>query len=93
VILDDGGSIDGSTLCTQCGLCCQGVLDERGRLKEGEAEPLAALGMQIENSRGFMTFALPCPKVEGTTCTIYEQRPATCAGYKSALQKLCCWRD
>ena len=43
--------------------------------------------MKIEQRALSVTFALPCPKVEGTICTIYEQRPAACAGYKCALLK------
>jgi hypothetical protein len=27
-------------------------------------------------------FALPCPRLQGTVCTIYESRPRVCARYK-----------
>jgi Fe-S-cluster containining protein len=84
-LAEDANPIDGSLLCTQCGLCCHGVLHEWGRLEEAEVEPLAALGLEIERTPDYISFVLPCSKVEGTRCSIYEHRPLTCSGYRCAL--------
>lgn len=84
---EDDNAVDGSSLCMQCGLCCQGVLHEWGGLTEAEYEPLAALGMIVERRPDYLSFHLPCSKVDGTICTIYEHRPETCAGYRCALLK------
>jgi Fe-S-cluster containining protein len=79
--------IDGSDLCTHCGLCCHGVLHEWGHLETHEIEPMAALGMGLERRGDNIAFSLPCTRVDGTICSIYEQRPIACRGYRCALLK------
>jgi uncharacterized cysteine cluster protein YcgN (CxxCxxCC family) len=83
--IDDPEVPDGSELCTQCGLCCHGVLHEWGHLEHSEVEPMAALGMGLEPQGDKIAFSLPCTRVEGTICSIYEQRPVACRGYRCAL--------
>ncbi len=74
----------GSTLCTQCGLCCTGALHNQAALEPGEAGFAAALGLQVKVSDK-PRFALPCPKLKGCACSIYESRPAVCGRYKCQL--------
>jgi hypothetical protein len=77
--------LDGSPLCLECGLCCHGVLHHYASLKEEEVGAAQALGLGVERERDYLGFALPCPKVELTRCTIYEHRLSTCSGYQCGL--------
>jgi hypothetical protein len=77
--------VDGSDLCTRCGLCCHGVLHEWGHLEAHEVDAMAALGMGLEARGEKIAFTLPCTRVDGTICSIYEQRPIACRGYRCAL--------
>ena len=62
-------------LCTDCGLCCNGVMFSIVALQPGEsAKALGALGLHVK--RG--TFTQPCAALDGLCCTIYEQRPVRC---------------
>lgn len=74
----------GSALCTQCGLCCAGALHDRAVLDEDEIEPARFLGLPVVDD-GRPAFALPCPRLENSMCTIYESRPRVCGRYKCKL--------
>lgn len=76
---------DGSPLCLECGLCCHGVLHHYAALEEEEVETAIALGLGVEREKDYLGFALPCPKIDVTRCTIYELRPSTCSGYQCGL--------
>ena len=73
-----------TTLCTSCGLCCDGSLHSHVTLRHKEIEPGRALGLPIltEGRSGFST---PCPKLIDRCCTIYAVRPSACRGYKCQL--------
>jgi hypothetical protein len=72
-------------LCTSCGLCCNGALYPVAALEPEEVEPAAAIGLSILERHGRPCFALPCPKLEDTVCTIFGKRPAVCGRYRCAL--------
>lgn len=74
----------GSELCTQCGLCCSGALHSAAVLDSDEIESALVLGLHVLD-REKPGFALPCPRLQGTVCTIYESRPRVCARYKCQL--------
>jgi len=78
-------ALSGSDLCTRCGLCCHGVLHEWGELEEEEVERVRAAGVGLERMRDRLVFSLPCSRVDGTVCTVYEHRPDACRGYRCAL--------
>lgn len=80
-----GLAISGSDLCTRCGLCCHGVLHEWGELEDAEVERVRSAGVGLERIRDRLVFSLPCSRVEGTVCTVYEHRPDACRGYRCAL--------
>lgn len=73
-----------ATLCTSCGLCCDGSLHGHVTLLVEEVERARALGLPLltDGRRGFST---PCPKLVGRRCSIYEVRPTACHGYKCQL--------
>lgn len=84
---EDLPSVNGSDLCTRCGLCCHGLLHEWGNLELEEIERLSEIGLKMERRRDVLVFSLPCSHVAGTVCTIYQDRPDACAGYRCALLK------
>jgi len=72
-----------SDLCLPCGLCCDGSLFERARLRPGEEELARNLNLEVisagSNDSGFR---LPCPLFSGC-CTIYnQQRPKICKAFR-----------
>jgi len=74
----------GSALCTECGLCCTGALHNFAVLDPDEIDFARSIGLtlRIEGRPGF---ALPCPHLNQSTCTIYADRPKVCARYKCGL--------
>lgn len=79
-----GPQSPGSALCTSCGLCCTGALHQAAVLDEDEVAPARTIGLPVLN-RAKLSFSLPCPKLEGTCCTIYEDRPRVCKRYRCNL--------
>ena len=77
------GQSPSSQLCISCGLCCRGLLHPNTTLTPEEVPAARKLGLQIIDSEG-PAFPQPCAKFEGC-CTIYDQRPQACVGYKCAL--------
>ncbi len=74
----------GSQLCTQCGLCCNGVIHTTAKLDPDEVQSAAALGLPVQPGEK-PSFKLPCPHLENACCTIYGSRPRVCARYKCQL--------
>jgi hypothetical protein len=78
----------GTTLCTSCGLCCAGALHNAAVLDEDEIAAATELGLPVLD-RAKPGFALPCPKLAGTLCGIYGNRPRVCGRYRcNLLQRL-----
>jgi Fe-S-cluster containining protein len=74
----------GSQLCTQCGLCCTGALHNFAVLEADELDFALSLGLALR-SEGRPGFALPCPYLEGCSCSIYTSRPKVCGRYVCQL--------
>ncbi len=81
----DHPAVDGSALCTACGLCCDGTLFHRANSKPEEEATLIAQGMEVVQTPRGPKFALPCHHLQGTRCGIYEHRFRTCRGFKCQL--------
>jgi uncharacterized protein len=75
------GEQERSALCLACGLCCQGVLHDLVPLDEDELDRAAALHLPVVESPLRLAFRLPCPRLEERRCTVYLERPRTCATY------------
>ncbi len=75
------------TLCTNCGLCCDGTLFADVELVgQAEVARLEIMGMDIENeSRSLGLLSQPCPALRGTRCGIYAHRPACCRVFECHL--------
>jgi Fe-S-cluster containining protein len=75
------------TLCTQCGLCCDGTLFADVELTgQAEATRLEILGLEIEDDeRAASVLSLPCAALRGTRCGIYAHRPKCCRTFECQL--------
>lgn len=75
-----------STLCRRCGLCCDGNLFSHVALAEGEVEVVRRRGLPIvARDDGTAVVRQRCPALHGRTCTIYDDRPASCRRYRCLL--------
>jgi len=75
------------TLCTKCGLCCDGTLFADVELVgEAEVARLEILGMEVENEdRNAGLLSQPCAALRGTRCGIYAHRPKCCREFQCHL--------
>ena len=75
------------TLCTKCGLCCDGTLFADVELVgEAEAARLEIMGMEIENDDRIVgLLSQPCAALRGTRCGIYAHRPKCCRTFECHL--------
>lgn len=74
-----------STLCLECGLCCDGTLFRHVVITEEERATLVELGIDVGVKRKAQVMWLPCGKLEGKCCTMYEQRPGGCRRFVCAV--------
>jgi Fe-S-cluster containining protein len=75
------------TLCTKCGLCCDGTLFADVELVgQAEVARLEIMGMDIENGdRNTGLLSQPCAALRGTRCGIYAHRPQCCRVFQCHL--------
>ena len=76
------------TLCTRCGLCCDGSLFADVELANGdEATALEVLGLEIEDADedGGELLVQPCAALKGRLCSIYPHRPDCCRTFECRL--------
>lgn len=75
------------TLCTNCGLCCDGTLFADVELVgQAEVARLEIMGMEIENEdRNMGLLSQPCAALRGTRCGIYAHRPKCCRVFECHL--------
>ena len=76
------------TLCTRCGLCCDGSLFADVELgSRDEAAALEVMGLEIEDAdddEGGLLLQ-PCRALEGKRCGIYPHRPDCCRTFECRL--------
>ena len=76
------------TLCTRCGLCCDGSLFADVELaSSAEASSLEVMGLEIEDADADDGGLLlqPCGALKGRRCSIYPHRPDCCRTFKCRL--------
>ena len=76
------------TLCTRCGLCCDGSLFADVELaSDDEATALEVMGLEIEDSDDDDGGLLlqPCGALKGKRCSIYPYRPDCCQTFECRL--------
>ena len=75
------------TLCTKCGLCCDGTLFADVELSSSaEVAGLEILGLDVEDddaNAGLLS--LPCRALAGKRCSIYAHRPKCCRTFECGL--------
>ncbi|MDP2270399.1 MAG: YkgJ family cysteine cluster protein [Archangium sp.] len=76
-----------SQLCLDCGLCCDGTLFRYVAINGSEREELVRLGIGVGENRKGEVMWLPCGKLAGKCCTIYEARPGGCRRFICSLGK------
>lgn len=75
-----------STLCTTCGLCCDGTLFADVELGPAEAARLEIMGLRIdEEDTDAGLLSQPCAALKGTSCGIYAHRPRCCRIFECRL--------
>ncbi len=74
-----------SSLCEQCGLCCDGTLFGFVAVTDEEASALRARDVAVGLRRGAPALLQRCAALEGTLCQIYEARPAVCRSFECLL--------
>ena len=67
-----------SALCLECGLCCDGTLFRHVAISLAERAELVSLGIGVGEKKQHEVMWLPCGKLEGKCCSIYEARPGGC---------------
>src|SRR5687768_17245006 len=80
-------SDDVSTLCISCGLCCSGALFDRARAQPGEIDRMKALGLEVFADSKADRLRLPCAMLQGTACSIYEERFTVCRTFECRTLK------
>jgi len=75
------------TLCTHCGLCCDGSLFADVELVgTEEASALEILGLEIEDGEtGGGLLLQPCVALKDKRCGIYPHRPDCCRAFECRL--------
>ena len=75
------------TLCTRCGLCCDGSLFADVELAgRAEATRLETMGLEIEDEDADGELLLqPCRAFQGKRCAIYAHRPECCRTFECRL--------
>jgi Fe-S-cluster containining protein len=68
-------------------LCCDGTLFRHVAINAGEREKLVKLGIGVGEKQKHAVMWLPCGKLEGKCCSIYEARPGGCRRFVCALGK------
>jgi Fe-S-cluster containining protein len=79
---------DTLALCMQCGLCCDGTFYGSVVASRDERARLERVGLRIvDQADGSMTLRQPCSALRGCLCTVYSDRPTSCAKYECSLRK------
>jgi Fe-S-cluster containining protein len=74
----------GAKLCLACGLCCTGVLGPHAPLLEPDDLAIAKRNrLRVIPEEG--VFELPCPRLDGTKCEVYLDRPHICGSFRCTL--------
>jgi hypothetical protein len=86
---DSNSTLNGSTLCLACGLCCDGSLFDEVGLKLNETENARALKMTVKQASDKPTFYQPCHLFQRGCCSIYDkpEKPHVCGAFRCKLLK------
>lgn len=75
-------------LCTDCGLCCNGVIFRDVELGASDLSRLEALGLPVRRTSKKAVMNQPCAALDcRNLCKIYTERPGYCREFECALLK------
>jgi len=75
-----------TSLCTRCGLCCDGSLFADVELVGQEALRLESMGHEVEENETVAgVLSQPCAALRGRKCRIYAHRPKCCRTFECQL--------
>ncbi|MCE7992747.1 MAG: YkgJ family cysteine cluster protein [Roseivirga sp.] len=75
-----------SSLCTQCGVCCDGSFFELAGVRPSDLND-ATRKLDMVKTGDKLQINLPCSAHINNRCTIYDQRPWVCRAYECKLLK------
>jgi uncharacterized protein len=78
---------DLETLCSACGLCCDGSLFTFVPVSPSEAVRLEGKLALFTRKAGDQALRQPCGALEGTCCRVYAERPLACRDFVCTLWK------
>ena len=86
---EPSGTIDGSSLCLSCGICCRGALYPWAMLDKDELDAEETAGVKVISYKDEHAFCLPCGyhNCSDNSCSIYGKRFKVCSRYKCDLLK------
>lgn len=82
-------SASATSLCTSCGLCCNGAIFSKAPLQPEETAQARSLGLDLFFQDGGAWFSLPCPRLRERSCSIYESRLGICRSYRCRVLDAC----
>ena len=74
-----------SQLCTACGFCCDGRLFSLAPLTLEEAAWAKRRRLPLVSHADKVSLEQPCGALEGTRCTVYDERPESCRRFVCGL--------
>jgi hypothetical protein len=74
-----------SELCTACGFCCDGRLFSLAPLTARETEWARRRRLPLVTHSDNVSLEQPCGALEGTRCTVYDERPESCRRFVCEL--------
>lgn len=87
-LLENDRLNSGASLCTRCGLCCNGMLFADVELRDAEESlRVESLGIECDEEDGHELLIQPCAGLEGTRCGVYAHRPECCRTFECRVLK------
>lgn len=80
------GSISlASSLCLDCGLCCNGTIYGFIELEGEDRNCLTGTDARIQDHDQGARLLFPCALLDGAACTIYRNRPSVCQAFSCTV--------
>ena len=86
MVKKDSENIIPESICTKCGLCCDGTIFNTVSVSEHEKQRLGGV-LNVAQTGNGGAFDLPCCAFKSGLCSIYQEKPSACAKYRCKLLK------
>jgi Fe-S-cluster containining protein len=81
-------ALDATSLCLECGLCCDGSLHSTITVTDDEIDRIAKSGIPLrKTTNGKVFFVPPCPAFKNTSCSIHDIKPKVCRDFQCTLHR------